>query len=258
MTLALLSVEGMVILVLAVLVVALLRSHTLIVARLSRSATHPSFAWPAFDHFSPIPTGRPGRSTPQALRGISPTGEGVIVPIVAQIGGADPGRDSGAEAGYDSPGVERSPARRAGARTAVVDTRQTAPESETNEAGDSQATKRWSLLFFLSSDCMSCEALWKGLGDPRSNGVPDYVRPIVVTHSPERERISEIRALARPAMAASVPVVMADDPWADFEILGASTVVLVDATGGRVVGESAATGWSHVTDLVAHAVPVSP
>jgi hypothetical protein len=102
------------------------------------------------------------------------------------------------------------------------------------------------LLAFLSSGCVSCEALWDGLrkGEPR---LPELARVVAVTRGAGAESPGRLRPLAPPG----VPVVMSDGAWSDYAVPGSPYVVYV--AGGRVVGEGSVTSWDQLRSLLARA-----
>jgi hypothetical protein len=101
------------------------------------------------------------------------------------------------------------------------------------------------LLAFLSSGCTSCARFWDALGERR---LPDGLRPLIVTRSPDREQRSKLRSLA----AATVPVVMSSPAWEDYAVPGSPYFVLVE--GGEIRGEGIATTWDALTSLLGDAV----
>jgi hypothetical protein len=101
------------------------------------------------------------------------------------------------------------------------------------------------LLAFLSSGCTSCARFWETLGERR---LPTGLEPVIVTHGPEREQRSKLRALA----PKSVPVVMSSEAWVEYAVPGSPYFVLVE--DGQVRGEGVATTWDALTSLLGDAV----
>lgn len=101
------------------------------------------------------------------------------------------------------------------------------------------------LLAFLSSGCTSCARFWETLGERR---LPTGLEPVIVTHGPEREQRSKLRALA----PESVPVVMSSEAWVEYAVPGSPYFVLVE--DGRIRGEGVATTWEALTSLLGDAV----
>jgi hypothetical protein len=98
------------------------------------------------------------------------------------------------------------------------------------------------LLAFLSSGCTSCAGFWEALA------ARSPLETVIVTHGPEREQRSQLRALAPDA----VPVVMSSRAWEDYAVPGTPYFVLVD--DGAIQGEGVATTWDALASLVADAI----
>jgi len=105
------------------------------------------------------------------------------------------------------------------------------------------------LLAFLSSGCASCSGFWKAFHRPGELGLPDRTRLVVVTKGPDREIPAEVAAQS----PRSLPVVMSTEAWDDYEVPGSPFFVLVDAAGGRRIGEGVANHIHQVVDLVRRA-----
>ena len=91
----------------------------------------------------------------------------------------------------------------------------------------SDAGGRW-LFVFLSDDCIGCQPFWDELGLwrlPGDRGLPVDVRPVVVTKGPAKVTADRIRSLVPDDGA--VAVVMSDDAWNDYQVLGYPGVVVV-------------------------------
>lgn len=113
--------------------------------------------------------------------------------------------------------------------------------------GTAQAT----LLAFLSSGCTTCAGMWRALREGDGLALlPEGVRAVVVTRSPDQESPSQVAALAPPL----VPVVMSSPAWDDYGVPGSPYFVLVDGPGGRVVGEGVASRWDQVVALLGQAL----
>ena len=86
---------------------------------------------------------------------------------------------------------------------------------------------RW-LLVFLSDDCIGCQPFWHELGSWRSpgdRGLPIDVRPVIVTKGPEKVAAARIRTLVPDD--AAVPVILSDDAWEGYQVLGYPGAVVV-------------------------------
>lgn len=107
----------------------------------------------------------------------------------------------------------------------------------------------FTLLAFLSSGCSTCAGFWKDFRQPHQLGLPDDVRLVVVTKGPEMEIPGEVAARAAPGLS----VVMSTEAWGDYEVPGSPFFVLVDGPSGRRIGEGVANQFRQVTDLVRRA-----
>jgi hypothetical protein len=103
------------------------------------------------------------------------------------------------------------------------------------------------LLAFLTSGCASCAPLWEELRDPgRTHELAERV--VIVTHGPDRESPSRLRALAPDG----IDVVMAGPAWQDYAVSASPHFVLTDGAGG-ILGQGSALSWSQLTGMVADA-----
>ncbi len=99
------------------------------------------------------------------------------------------------------------------------------------------------LLAFLSSGCAACEPLWSGLH--RQSALPADVRLVVLTKSPDRERMARLRKLA----PADTEVVMSTRAWEDFAVPSTPHFVLVGGSH-EILGRGSATSWQQIADLL--------
>jgi hypothetical protein len=106
---------------------------------------------------------------------------------------------------------------------------------------------RGTLLAFLSSGCASCGLFWDALG--RGAAIPGGLRPVVVTHGPERESMAKVRTLA----TREVTVVMSSAAWERYAVPMTPYFVMVDG-GGRIAGEGVAPGWQQLSSLIRDAI----
>jgi hypothetical protein len=107
------------------------------------------------------------------------------------------------------------------------------------------------LLAFLSSGCLTCREFWDEFAAGGADDLPGTdTRLVAVTKGPDEESESTVRALA----PGSVPTVMSSAAWEDFGVPVAPYFILVDGPTGSVVGEGAATSWSHVRELLQRAM----
>jgi hypothetical protein len=105
------------------------------------------------------------------------------------------------------------------------------------------------LLFFLSSGCLTCRAFWDALRQPGSLQIPDGVRPIVVAKDTREESLSVLQELAPP----NIPLVLSSAAWSDYEVPGSPYVVLVDGPTSSIIGEGTGLDWPQVAALLAQA-----
>lgn len=183
------------------------------------------------------------RSHADILRALHSLGAGVGDP-------ADPG------AAADTPPVDAAPVpRRVGPPLPGERSSSTAHDlsGESPEGGAVvvavRATRHFTLLAFLSSGCATCATFWEALTGPGATGLPDDVRPVVVTKGPDLEIPAEVAARSRGRVA----VVMSSRAWDDYEVPGSPFFVLVDGRRDRRIGEGVANRLDQVVDLVRRA-----
>ncbi len=104
------------------------------------------------------------------------------------------------------------------------------------------------LLAFLNTDCDGCEEFWSGLQDPDAAGIPAGTAVVAITKGPETIRSDDVR---KSAAGVRIPVVMSDQVWIDYRVLGYPFFVLVDRASNLVVGETVGLGWEDVLAIVA-------
>ncbi len=105
------------------------------------------------------------------------------------------------------------------------------------------------LLAFLSSGCTTCAGFWQAFRTPDRLGLPTGTRLVVVTKGPDLEIPGEVAAQAPPGL----PVVMSTDAWGDYEVPGSPFFVLIDGASGRRIGEGVANHFHQVVELVRRA-----
>lgn len=105
------------------------------------------------------------------------------------------------------------------------------------------------LLAFLSSGCLGCEAFWRDLRGVGGAALPAGTRLVVVTKGSEMESPSKLREVA----GSDVPVVMSTEAWEDYQVAGSPYFLLVDSDG-RIAGEGTANTWDQVVSLVSDAI----
>jgi hypothetical protein len=105
------------------------------------------------------------------------------------------------------------------------------------------------LVVFLTTNCDGCEGFWDGLRDDAESTLPDGVDVIIVTKG---ETVVSPLAVAQVAVGVDrVPVVMSDQAWSDYHVLGYPFFVLVDAPTRAIVAETVGFGWADVAALLA-------
>jgi hypothetical protein len=102
------------------------------------------------------------------------------------------------------------------------------------------------LLAFLNTDCDGCEEFWKGLQDPDATGIPAGTEVVAITKGPGSIPSDDVR---KSAAGIRVLVVMSDQLWIDYRVLGYPFFVLVDRASNLVVGETVGLGWDDVLSM---------
>lgn len=108
------------------------------------------------------------------------------------------------------------------------------------------------LLAFLSSVCLTCREFWEAFGDPRL-AVPGDARLVVVTMSPNDERVSALRRI----VPEHTLVVMSTDAWEAYGVAGSPYFAYVDGMSGAIVSEGTASDWDRVLEMVNESVDES-
>lgn len=111
--------------------------------------------------------------------------------------------------------------------------------------GQGQST----LIAFLSTGCLTCQAFWQAFQHPDRLALPASTRVVVVTKSAGEESESAVGELAPDG----ITTVMSSAAWDDYQVPGSPYFVHVDGDSGRIVGEGAATSWSQVAGLIGQA-----
>jgi hypothetical protein len=109
------------------------------------------------------------------------------------------------------------------------------------------------LVAFLATRCDGCDAFWQGFGGGVEPVLPPSVIPVIVTRGVNAVTPGEVSRLA--AGTGSVPVVMSDDAWTDYRVLGYPFFVLVGTSTCTVIAETVGFGWSDLVQFVHGAVP---
>jgi hypothetical protein len=107
------------------------------------------------------------------------------------------------------------------------------------------------LLAFLSSGCLTCEEFWVAFGEGvglELDGRP--VRIVAVTKGPEAESPGAVAQLA----PADITTIMSSEAYDDYGVPVSPYFVLVEANGGAIAGEGAASSWPQLASLLDRAV----
>jgi hypothetical protein len=220
-------VQGVVILLLAVLVVGLLRSHAEILRALHDLGVNledgaPQGGTKTFD----LRTRADALSS--ANRGVAPPGtpaaerisdQGMAIPEDGPLGNA-----------HDLMGV--------------------------TPRGDAAAisvhgTDGLTLLAFLTSGCASCMDFWDAFRDPANRAVGGPSTSLVVlTKGPDAESPASVATLADPDLV----TLMSTEAFDDYSVPIAPYFVLVDGSAGAVIGEGAAASVEQLSSLMSKAL----
>lgn len=107
------------------------------------------------------------------------------------------------------------------------------------------------LIAFLSTGCVTCQDFW----DAFASGVTldldgRAVRIVVVTKSPQSESPGGVAQLAGTAFT----TLMSDTAYDDYGVPVSPYFVLIDAHGSVILGEGAASSWTQLASLLDRAV----
>lgn len=109
-----------------------------------------------------------------------------------------------------------------------------------------RAAPQSTLLAFLSTGCLGCEAIWDTLANGSDLGLPPATRVLVVAKSSTEESPSRLTKLA----PAPHDVVLSSDAWLDYRVPQSPYFVYIDRDTGRVAGEGSAASWAQMVDLL--------
>lgn len=197
------------------------------------------------------------RSHADILKALHDLGVGVGEPGASDGHGHDDRRRHGVADGPDSPeqaGPVRIPLTMGPPLPGERNSTSAPPVAGPTPRGDALAITvaggdGLTLLAFLSSGCATCSGFWQAFRTPDRLGLPVGTRLVVVTKGPEMEIPAEVAARA----PAGLPVVMSTDAWSDYEVPGSPFFVLVDGASGRRIGEGVANHFHQVVELVRRA-----
>jgi hypothetical protein len=104
------------------------------------------------------------------------------------------------------------------------------------------------LLAFLHTKCDGCEEFWRGFRDDAVDELPPSVSAVVVTRGPGSVAPDDVERAA--AGVGRVPVIMSEDAWSEYRVLGYPFFVLVDVTSHTVIAETVGFGWSDLISMI--------
>jgi hypothetical protein len=107
---------------------------------------------------------------------------------------------------------------------------------------------RPALLAFLHTNCDGCDEYWSGFGHTDRGPWPHSVWPAIVTRGPESVGLADIQQAA--AGVREVPVIMSDQAWIDYQVLGYPFFVLIEPESRTVIGETVGFGWADVISMI--------
>jgi hypothetical protein len=105
------------------------------------------------------------------------------------------------------------------------------------------------LLAFLSSGCLPCRKLWRGLSGEDLR-LPDEARLVIVTKDRTEESPTRLRELA----PSGTTLVMSSAAWDDYGVTGSPYFIYVDGPAEQVHSEGSATSWGQVVSLLRDAL----
>jgi thiol-disulfide isomerase/thioredoxin len=101
------------------------------------------------------------------------------------------------------------------------------------------------VLAFLSSGCVTCEAFWQALHE--GVALPEGARLVVVAADADQESPATLASLAPDDLS----MVLSTQAWRDYAVPGSPYIVYVNGAQGRVRGEGTGQSWDQVTRLLA-------
>jgi hypothetical protein len=220
----LIVVEGLVILLLAVLVVGLLRSHAEILRALHDLGINLEEGAPA----NSARTFEAGSRSSRRGTGVVPAGS----TAEARVG------DNGMALPEDGPLGD------------AHDLMGVTPYGDAAAIGV-HGTSGLTLLAFLSTGCMTCLDFWEAFRDPKNRqlGGPDTTL-VAITKGPESESPASVADLADPDLT----TLLSTEAYDDYSVPVAPYFVLVDGAGGRIIGEGAAASFDQLRSLMSKAM----
>lgn len=104
------------------------------------------------------------------------------------------------------------------------------------------------LIAFLHLNCDGCGEFWRGFAEASPPELPPGTSAVIVTKGPGSVAPREVRRAS--TGIGQTPVVMSDEAWSDYRVLGYPFFVLVDPSTRTVVGETVGFGWSDVVSMI--------
>ncbi len=146
-------------------------------------------------------------------------------------------------------GLRPVPSRRGGSGDARIarDIVGTSPSGRPAELRISQLNQP-ALIAFLHTHCDGCDEYWSGFGHTDSPPWPRSVFPAIVTRGPDSVDPIEVQQAA--AGVLEVSVIMSDQAWIDYQVLGYPFFVLIDPESHTVIGETVGFGWADVLSMI--------
>jgi hypothetical protein len=108
----------------------------------------------------------------------------------------------------------------------------------------------YTLLAFLTSGCASCLDFWEAFRDPANRRIAGRDSSLVVlTKGPEAESPAQIADLAHP----DVNVLLSTEAYDDYSVPIAPYFVLIDSSSKQIIGEGAAASFDQLRSLLSKA-----
>lgn len=112
-------------------------------------------------------------------------------------------------------------------------------------------TEQLTLLAFLSSGCASCLDFWEAFRDPTNRTVAGPGTTLIaITRGPDAESPAAVAELAPP----DLNTLLSSEAFDDYSVPVAPYFVLVDGSTSRIVGEGAASSFDQLRGLMSKAL----
>lgn len=223
--------QGVVLLVLAVLVVGLLRSHAEILRRLHELGA---------GVYEDDEDDRAAASSAGVTSPVELTDGPRAVSTAPSEATSTPGRpDIRTTPGVPTPRDVETPAHDVAGMT---------PEGGAKAIGV-VGSPTTTLLAFLSSGCGTCMDFWRAFAEGEATDVLGPTRLVVVTKGPDEESQAAVQSLA----PRGITTVMSSEAYTDYRVPVSPYFILVDGAEGRIIGEGAAATWAQVSHLLQQA-----